>query len=221
MISDDEYYKCEKCETEISGTDFSTNEFIPKEGARESKFRPNYCEKCERFTIWFMGQGEISIPLVIKIDYPERWFDWNLSDFKSLLSNKEKELNTLNEEIQSFSKNLFSRIIYSSRLSDLKYKKKSLEKDILELQKKREESIKNIEFYNQLNPNPRCTRCGYDKLTEIPIHSCGGRIVLANDDRKRTSIFGDWSKKMKVNYFDPDTKIYDKNGIFLKKDGNN
>jgi hypothetical protein len=221
MISDDEYYKCEKCEKEIKGWNFSLFDFRPKEGVRASKFRDNYCENCEMYTLFFMGQGEICIPLFDKMDDQDPWKDWNLSDFKSIFSIKKKKLNTLNEEIQSFSKNLFSRIIYSSRLSDLKYKKKSLEEDILELQEKREESIKNIEFYNQLNPNPRCTRCGYDKLTEIPIHSCGGRIVLANDDRKRTSIFGDWSKKMKVNYFDPDTEIYDKNGIFLKKDGNN
>tara|TARA_B110000261_G_C13060561_1_gene347994 strand:- start:16 stop:690 length:675 start_codon:yes stop_codon:yes gene_type:complete len=160
--------KCSGCNLSKEEKSYDFIEIRAKNGVLTSQIEKNYCEKCENFTMWFMGKGVENIEL-------EKLLNWSIE--KKLI-----EIKKINKEIikiEKYCKYFFLTFIYGKKLNHLKKKIKSFEEEIRELsiENKDTEISESIKFYNELKPKPKCIDCGYDKLHNTPKHLCGGKIL--------------------------------------------
>ena len=156
---------------------YSNNSIRPTDEVPWAKTKRLYCEECNEFTLWFLGEGAADHRLIIDLDLKKHYLEENN---KALVEAKEKSANS--GKLYNFFKGK-SRI--SSLESQIEANKVAIEEINYEI-----ENSEDIKFYKKLNPDIKCLECGNsekeitDKLTSPthkfvdPSSNCDGNIEI-------------------------------------------
>lgn len=181
---------CSNCGVLGKAKDYRRSDINPAPNTPESKIKQNYCDSCDNFTMWFMGEGVYIDPENIKRE--ER----NLLKWQKELELLERKKHILNEKINS---NLLINWFYKitdyingyKKLDILIYDIEKNKKEIILIYdkiKKLSDNSKSIDFYFSKKLKPKCLECHSESINKYPKHSCGGHITItAEIDNFKTS----------------------------------
>ncbi|MDC6350462.1 hypothetical protein PP178_02785 [Zeaxanthinibacter sp. PT1] len=130
-----------------------------------------------------MGEGKIHIPLIYSINYSKK--EWNISELNYLLQQEEEKLIEILERIEYYSRRFLIKILNTVKLNILEKETRDLGRRLIELKDDIHVSTKNVKYFENLKPSPKCLECGNEKLQDKPIHKCGGEIQVVTDQTLR------------------------------------
>lgn len=167
--------KCSNCNYK-SWVEDSLTKFVPIRSNYESKLDYLFCEKCNKYQVWFLGKG---IP-----NYSELKFGGMTNMYlESKLNGIKRNKRTIEELNQKTF--FFSSILTYFKIKNLKKEISKLEEEVSLLNeqiKNSESNSPSIKYYSENKIKPKCLVCSGENYVENPKHHCGGNLYIKNDD---------------------------------------
>lgn len=172
------YWSCSKCDYNSWNVQAPIR-IEPEEGVRSAEIEYRWCHDCNCIQRVFTGKGEIVKPG----NSPE-------SPIAFLPEISFEQLDEMIMELELKEKN--DQFFFSTK-DALKLEKYRKTRDI-----DKKFNQENIDFYNKLNPAPRCLMCGNTNVNSLPYdqdkHLCGGSFIL------RLERFGSVKEYLSITY---------------------
>lgn len=221
--------KCNKCDYMKTSNNYNGYRFHPKEGIPPSHLKIHYCEKCGYDTMWFMGKGLVWIPYlsqrnISRYNLESGGVESNSTEVSSIINNFKMDIDKIQSQIERDYPNIFRKLLNFRKYWMLIKEIRNYKTDLKKCEKTLHESIDNIKYYDELNPNPKCVECGNEDFKSNPKHSCGGDITIIKMEFEE---WWDWKESQNIdNTRKPrvlsnpgvlGSYMYDENGNFYYK----